>query len=404
MKPVPLPFSFPTNQRPCIYQQGTSVVHHAKWLVVDPWTIVENAYLHIQNGVVVSASSEKPSANETIKDHGSAALAPALINAHTHLELSALQGKIAVDQGFRNWIKDLIAKRDQLNIHVLREGVTAGIKQLVQSGCRVVGDISTLGITQDLLATEPVAGICFSEMLGSIDNFQENSRAPSQNMKAGLAGHAPHTTAPDLLRKIKQVSRQRKTPMSIHVSESEDECLFITTGKGPWADFLKQRGIDFSNWPLGATSPVTYLFDLGILDNQTLAVHLTYATRKDIELLCQHRIPVCLCPRSNHALHDTLPDIEKMLAAGMTPCLGTDSLASTPSLSILDEMAFIAATFQTVSPETIFSMGTINGAQALGFGGKFGRLEPGHFGAAAVFPVDCHHKQGVIESILCHDR
>jgi cytosine/adenosine deaminase-related metal-dependent hydrolase len=165
--------------------------------------------------------------------------------------------------------------------------------------------------------------------------------------------------------------------MSLHLAESEDEQEFIQSARGEWADFLTSRDIDFSRWPIPSKSPVTYLHALGVLDAGTLAVHLLQCSGDDMALLREKRVKVCFCPRSNYQLHGRLPDIPGFLALGFRPCLGTDSLASCPTLNIHDEMAFVMNKYNRVSPTDILAMGTVNGAVALGLGEAYGRLAPG---------------------------
>jgi cytosine/adenosine deaminase-related metal-dependent hydrolase len=157
-------------------------------------------------------------------------------------------------------------------------------------------------------------------------------------------------------------------------------------GKGDWADFLKARGIDYSSWNIPCESPVEHLDKLGVLDSRTLAVHLIHCRRNDVELLEKRKTSVCLCLRSNESLHGTLPPVERLMAGTINLCLGTDSLASVDSLSMTDEMRYFAKRFPQVSPSEIFRMATENGAQALGFGSDYGRLEPGKSGRMVFSP------------------
>ena len=120
-----------------------------------------------------------------------------------------------------------------------------------------------------------------------------------------------------------------------------------------------------------------YLSDLGILGPDTLVVHLLQVTDTDLDLLADTKTRICLCPRSNVNLHGRFPDISAMLDRGLTPALGTDSLASCTSLSLLDEMAFVRHHFPEVSPADIIAMATENGAKALGLAHRFGTLSPG---------------------------
>nr|MBL0731695.1 amidohydrolase family protein [Desulfobacterales bacterium] len=120
----------------------------------------------------------------------------------------------------------------------------------------------------------------------------------------------------------------------------------------------------------------------------------------DLEILKKNGVHVCLCPRSNQNLHQRLPDIEKMLAAGIKPCLGTDSLASVDTLSIFDEMAFVAASFPQVDPADILEMATLSGAKALGLGHQIGLLHPGCKEIFTYIPATAGNQADLIAQIV----
>lgn len=180
-----------------------------------------------------------------------------------------------------------------------------------------------------------------------------------------------------LLQALKKESNAAKLPFSIHVAESDDETQFIKNKQGPWAEFLTSKGIDWSSWNIGGKSPISYIHHLGLLGPLTLAVHLLNVTKEDIQTIARTKTKVCLCPRSNFNLHNKLPDIKALLKQSIQPALGTDSLASCDSLNILDEMKFIKKHYPEISNETLFSMGTINGATALGLNDVTGTLSKG---------------------------
>ncbi|MBU1163820.1 MAG: amidohydrolase family protein, partial [Proteobacteria bacterium] len=200
-----------------------------------------------------------------------------------------------------------------------------------------------------------------------------------------------------------EITRKSNLPFSIHLAESEDEIEFLQTGKGKWAEFLSERRIDFSGWNLPVESPVKYLEDLGVLDENTMAVHLIHAEEKDFEILLRHNVSVCLCLRSNFNLHNMMPDLAGMFKAGIKPCLGTDSLASADSLSIFDEMAFVSKSFPSIPPAEILAMATVNGARALGFEDMFGSLTPGKRAAFVYAPVDVSSKSELLQALVNAD-
>ncbi|MFW6373027.1 MAG: amidohydrolase family protein [Thermodesulfobacteriota bacterium] len=386
-------------------------IHRAGWVLVAPNTVMRDGYLLTAGGVVQEVGQGRITQQFPVIDHGPGALLPVLVNGHTHLELSLLQGMVPFDEGFQNWVRELIRTREEAGPTRLTEGAKAGIEALKTAGCGLVGEVSSLGLTRNLLYESGLAGVWFREYLGgdlpadastglSGEGDDFGTDPPCSMPTASLAGHGPHTTAPEVLKSLKDQTRTWGLPFGLHLDESEDELEFLTTGKGPWADFLKERGIDFETWGLPAESPVAYADRLGLLDERTLAVHLIHSGINEFEVLRGRGARICLCPRSNAALHGRLPDLAGMLKAGLTPCLGTDSLASVDSLSLFDEMAFTARSYPEIAPETILSMATFYGAEALGLADRFGSLEPNRSAVFTYLPATATTSKDLLEQLV----
>jgi cytosine/adenosine deaminase-related metal-dependent hydrolase len=86
---------------------------------------------------------------------------------------------------------------------------------------------------------------------------------------------------------------------------------------------------------------------------------------------------VVYCPRTHARFRHPDYPLAKLLSAGATVALGTDSRASSPDLSVLAEMRFVARRFPAIAPSTVLRLGTLLGARALGRDHAFGTLEPG---------------------------
>ncbi len=390
----------------CRFRHGEEI-HRAGWLVANPQTILENGWLRVENGIIREVGQGRISASMPIQDHGSGVIIPALINAHTHLELSALKGKISFSHGFRPWVKMLLEKRASKTAEELKQGAQSGIEELRRTGCIAVGEISTLGLTREILRNSGLAGVWFREYLGGMESITAQTGRLCYSAKSGslcyfdsLAGHAPHTTSPELLKSLKEITRKQAIPFSLHLAESEDEMEFLRTGKGQWAEFLTQRGIDFSGWGLPVQNPVKYADQLGLADEKSIFVHLIHAGPEDFSLLKKRGSHVCICPRSNHNLHARLPDLPGMLRADLHPCMGTDSPASAESLNLFDEMAFTAKCFPEISPEHIFAMSTLNGAPALGLADRFGSLTAGKTGTFIYLPINNCVSSHLLERVI----
>ncbi|AOY59950.1 amidohydrolase family protein [Desulfococcus multivorans] len=381
-----------------------AATHRAGWVVAAPDRIIRNGCVAAADGRIIAVGPRAAMpAGLPVQDHGPGTLMPLLINAHTHLELSALAGRLPLDRGFRFWVRRLMAERAALSPKALVDAAKEGIDALAAGGCGVTAEVSTLGLTWEPLRDSGLSGVWFREFLGNPPAGTEAALPDSTPLlTAAAAGHGPHTTDPAFLRRLKTTARRGGRPFSIHLGESEDEQDFLTTGKGAWADFLTERGIDFSGWPLPADGPVPYADRLGILDAGTLAVHLIHAGPGDFDILRERGVHVCLCPRSNRNLHGRLPDLPGMLDAGLAPCLGTDSLAGTESLSIRDEMAFSARAYPGVPPETILAMATRNAAAALHLSDQFGSLAPGKSAGIQYLPATAPTPSALMERIV-HD-
>jgi len=388
------------NKQKQYSSDDVSTIHRADWVLVDPENLIKNGFVKTESGKIVDVGQGRGHGkSDQIIDHGAGVLMSGLVNAHTHLELSALKSKTDAASGFISWVKSVIEKREQTSEADLRQGVIQGINELKVSGTLIIGEIASIGLSRHLFFNSNLSGVWFKEYLGGATNDFFECKKIDADKTVSVAGHAVHTTASDLLVKLKYAAGKLSLPFSFHLAESCEEVEFISTGKGPWADFLNQRQLDTSSINLTGAGPVKYADQLGLLDARTLAVHLVFADKNDIRLLAEKNVNACLCPRSNQILHENLPDVPLMKRSGLKLCLGTDSLASNNSLSILDEMKFLAESFSEISPKDMITMATINGAAALGFEKQFGQLTPGRTAKIIFLPVKANNPKSVLESI-----
>ncbi len=381
-------------------QPGSQTVYHqARWIIIDPWNIIENGCIEVQNGFITGIHRKIPPVQ--IIDHGPGVLMSPLVNAHLHLELSALKNQLSFGQGFDGWVKQLLEKREDLSRQDMIQAVREQAKHLVQNGNLWIGDIASLDIVEPLVSKLSLKGVYFQEFLGT--QIPDICNLEKDMVSFSVAGHAPHTTSPNLLTQLKKRASSHGLMFSIHLAESDLESEFICEQNGHWADFLHQRGIDFSAWQIKAKTPVEHAANIGLLGSSTLAVHLLNVTSDDLDLLARTQSKICLCPRSNKNLHQKLPDIYAMFKSGLKPALGTDSLASCDSLDIFDEMAFVLQHFPFLAPPDILAMGTVNGARALGFQTLTGSLEKGKLADMIYLSCQARTKNTLVEKIISNE-
>jgi 5-methylthioadenosine/S-adenosylhomocysteine deaminase len=170
----------------------------------------------------------------------------------------------------------------------------------------------------------------------------------------------------------------KKLPLCMHVAESRDELKLLQGRKSGFKKLYQAAGWDLS-WAPSAVSPFEYLNNLGLLCPGFLAVHAVQVTNSDIQIIRKTGTPVAHCPRSNHETGVGRMPLHKFHNAGITVGLGTDSLASSPSLNLWDEMRYALKAHKTdgIDARTIMELATGNGAKALGMAKSIGSLAPG---------------------------
>ncbi len=304
-----------------------------------------------------------------------AVLLPALVNAHTHLELSHLHRRIGGGEGLVPWIQLLVAARAAEDPHA-GAALDEAIFRLDEAGVAAVGEVTNTLAALPKLGRAGVAGTLFHEVFGFSGARIEAALAAAAELRAragptppGLAiapsPHAVYSTNPRVLAQL-----LRAGPASIHLAEDPAERLFCSRVSGPFAGLVRALGATDLR-PLGRSPVAVAAPHLG---PRSLAVHAVDLDVEDVADLVRSRATVVLCPRSNLHIGGRVADLPRLLAAGVPLAIGTDSLASSPSLSPLAELAALARAFPAVPPDRLLPLAW-NGA-AVGAPGV-GRLAAG---------------------------
>jgi aminodeoxyfutalosine deaminase len=375
----------------------------ARFVVPVDGPPIENGTVHFEGGHIVAVGPASQFAVRGVIEYGDAVILPGFVNAHTHLELSLLAGRVPPSSDFVDWLRRLIAARtedlqsaDDAAEYFVR-AVRVGITESVSSGVTTVGDITASPrITRPVLADSPIRALSFGEVIAmgkgrDLLPMRLNAAADfehqSERLRVGVSPHAPYSVEPAGLRECGQRARVADMPLCVHMAETADEERFIRSGEGPFAEFLADLGLWDENIAHSDCTPVELLGATGVLGSQTLLAHANYVSDHDIELIAAAGASVVYCPRTHAAFGHPPHRVRDMLRAGVNVCLGTDSLASNPSLSILDELRFLHSEWHDVAPDDLLAMGTIRGARALGFGDSVGSLAPGKSADLAVIPL-----------------
>lgn len=388
--------------------------YRARWIVPISQPPIRDGWVRVERGRVVALGPHRRgerAAPDDI-DLGSVVVLPGLVNAHTHLELSWMRGRIPETDRFSDWVRRLIAIRQGRNEAVDPEAQSAireSIAEAKRCGTALLGDISNTLASAIPLARSDVAAVVFRELIGfKSDNvamlaeaaFRELAALPKNGMiRYALAPHAPYSVSPLLFGAINSaLMREPFTPCSVHLGESAEEVEFLQSGGGAWRRLLEDLGAWDPSWVAPKCDPVEYLDRMGFVNDRLLAVHGVQLQPRALDHLAKRGATLVTCPRGNVLTGAGTPPVSAFYSARVRVAVGTDSLASVPDLNLFSELAELRRLAPEVAASSILDSATIIGARALGFDADFGSIDPGK--RAKLIAVDISSVRGDVEEFL----
>jgi cytosine/adenosine deaminase-related metal-dependent hydrolase len=285
---------------------------------------------------------------------------PGLINCHTHLELSHMHDTPPAGGGLTEFITRVRQQRDAETTEIVRAARDAD-NEMCSEGVVACGDISNNSLTFDIKSTSTIRYLTFIEVFGldpslatvRIANALELvSAADASGLPCHITPHAVYSVSQPLFRLIKEHIRPSSVT-SLHFLESDDERKM-------------------------ARGHIDTAISLSRQTSRLILVHNTVIAEDEIEKLASvPNIWFCMCPSSNMHISDKMPPVRLLAKASGRIITGTDSLASTGHLSILDELKLLHAAAPAIPLDEIIRWGTINGARALQMDGILGSIEAG---------------------------
>lgn len=382
----------------------------AAWILPIDQPPIRDGVIEVGDGIIRSIQPDFRRPMPGSRDLGNVALLPGLVNAHTHLELSWLRGRVPPANRFTDWVKTLVAIRRGTEQAITPEVVAPvrdAIGELRASGTVAVGDI-----TNSLAAVEPMLdaglrGVVFHELLG----FQERDGALVESTREGraaaarggvrvsLAPHAPYSTSVELFKAIRHAVNQSDCPiMSVHLGESVEEVELLATGSGPWRGMLETIGVWRDDWEIPGCGPVQFLDRHGVIDSRTIVVHGVQFDAAALARLAEIGATLVTCPRSNRWVGAGYPPVERFYQSGVPVAVGTDSLASVEDLNLFSELKTMRWLAPQVAARQLLASATMIGARALGLDAEIGTLTPGK--AAEIIAVSLPDAVDNVEEYL----
>jgi 5-methylthioadenosine/S-adenosylhomocysteine deaminase len=364
----------------------TLTIIKARWiLTVNPqFELLEHAALIINGDKIqsiVPANQLLPHELEQaeIFELDNHVLMPGLINTHTHAAMSLMRG-IADDLPLMDWLNNHIwpVESRWVDREFIEDGVKLAVAEMIRGGTTCFNDMyffpDVMAKTCQQMGMRASTGLIVldfptmwaqsaDEYLGKAISVHDEIREYPL-ITSALAPHAPYTVSDDPLKQIAMYSNELDLPVHMHIHETQFEV----------DEAVKNSGM----------RPLERLDQLGLLNPNLMAVHMTSLNEMELERLAETGVNIVHCPESNLKLASGFCPVSKLQQQNSNVCLGTDGAASNNDLDMFGEMRSAALLAKGVSgdasscnAEQSIRMATINGAKALGLDQHIGSLEIG---------------------------
>ncbi len=345
-------------------------------------------------------------------DLGGQVLMPGLVNAHCHLDYTLLRRAISPQHSFTEWIRAINSHKRALHDEDYIDSVARGFSELRKWGTTTVANIESFPELVLRMPPPPLRTWWFMEMIdvrhrftteaavaGALVFFDE--KRPDWLGGFGLSPHAPYTASGALYEMSSQISERLGMTITTHVAESREEWEMFRSQRGALYDFMHRLG----RWMYDchhAHTPLGHVARRATLGPRWLLAHMNELDESDFTLLADlpAKPSIVHCPGSHRYFHHAPFPFARLRQTGVNLCLGTESLASTDSLSMFDEMRMLSENEPSLTPDEILTMATLNGARALGFDG--GKIAPG--AVADLIAVPCADNVTDVQAAVLANR
>ena len=394
------------------------MIIRARQVVTMDGPPIENGAVAIEGNRIVAVGTVPDLqwvSDGPVLDLGEQVLLPGLINAHCHLDYTMMRGAITAPKQFTAWVQRINALKRSLDSEDYLTAIQRGFRRLKKWGTTSVCNIEAFPELMTRLGPSPLRTWWFYEMIdirhrittedvvaGALAFFQHRGNSLDN---FGLSPHAPYTASLKLFELANACASSFTMPLTTHLAESAEEFAMFRHRTGALYDFMASLNRPMKD--CGTSTPFGHLWRSGAVGPQWLLVHMNTLIEEDFQLLAE--LPrgagphIVHCPGSHRYFsHPPFP-ARRLTELGVNLCLGTDSLASTDSLSLFEEMRKLRATEPWLRPEELLRMVTVNPARALRRRGQLGKIAPGALADLIAVPSP-GSLGGVYEDIVNHDE
>ncbi len=252
---------------------------------------------------------------------------PGLTNAHSHTAMTLLRGA-AEDVNSVDWFnKHIWIYEKNLTPEYVYYGTLLGAAEMLLSGVTFVCDhyfymdmafsaYREAGLRADLAWAVFGQGENWEKDFKLAMDFTEQYMEKEETISVSLGPHSPYICPESFLKEIANISEKLKLKTHIHVSEEE------------WQ-------IDKSLRETGKT-PIKYLYDLGIVKNNSILAHAYHATNEELKLIKKTGALIAHAPKTYMKFGFVMPLLPKALQEGLKVSFASDGPTSNNTLSIIE--------------------------------------------------------------------
>lgn len=351
---------------------------------MDDENSIYEGYVILENGFFKKVGKGTPeetefTAEDQIIDGKGKWLLPGLINTHGHLGSSYLRGA-GDDMPLMEWLETVMwPNESKFSKETVKNASLLALLEMTKTGTTTFLDMyhlhmaqmAELAIESELRAVlcRGMIGFCSEEeqdekIAESVWLYKNYNGANNDKIAVAMSPHAPYTSPPTFLMKVRAAAEQNGMWIHTHVSETKGEVI----------KHIEQFG----------KSPVKHLDEIGLFDVPCLIAHGVHLNEEDLNILQKKNVSVSHNPMSNLKLGSGIAPLPEMLKRGINVAIGTDSTASNNNLDMLEEIRFTAMIHKGVkedptvtTSEKCLRMAMEHGAKALQIEG-LGRIQEGY--------------------------
>ncbi len=343
----------------------------------DPQRRVLRGDLRIEHGRITHVGPNAPREGAAVIDGHGFAVVPGFVNVHAHVAMAPLRG-VADDRDLAGFLETLFAVDARRTERDVEAGARAGIAEMLLAGTTSFLDLYYF---EDAVA-RAVESLGIRGYLGwaVLDpELTTQKGAPLDNARQFIGRWKGHERVTPVV-----------APQGVYVCNRETwlGARELADREGTFCHFHlseTRREVHEHETKTGAR-PALWLDQIGFFQGgRSVAAHAVWLTGQEITLLAQRNVGIAHCPSSNAKLASGgVAPIVELRAAGASVGLGTDSVASNNSLSMLREM-HTAGLFHKnqrwdaslLRAQELLDLATIEAARAIGRDGELGSLEVG---------------------------